>query len=237
MKIVLIGYGKMGKEIERVAIERGHEISAVFDIDRDICSEIDIRSLGDVAIEFSTPKTAYQNITTCITNGLRVVSGTTGWTFDMDEMDKLSKENSSAFFYSSNYSIGMNIFMVINKILAAKLEKYSQFSAKIQETHHIHKLDKPSGTAITLAKGIIDNNKRYSDWKLDEVGDNILEINSFREGEVFGDHSISWTSDCDEITISHSAKNRRGLALGAVLAAEFLTGKCGMFTMDNLLEL
>lgn len=237
MKIVLVGYGKMGKEIERVAVERGHQISAVFDIDRDICAEKDISSLGDVAIEFSTPKTAEQNVLACVKNGLRIVSGTTGWTFNADEMDKLCRSNNSAFFYSSNYSIGMNIFMAVNKMLAEKLANYPQYSAKIEETHHIHKLDKPSGTAITLAKGIIENNAKYSDWKLDASGNNILEIDSFREGEVFGDHSVLWSSDFDDITITHSAKSRRGLANGAVMAAEFLAGKCGMFTMNNLLGL
>ena len=237
MNIVLIGYGKMGKEIERVAIEHGHRISEIFDIDRDICSCGNIASLGDVAIEFSTPKTAEQNVMACVKGGLRVVSGTTGWTFDASTMEKLCRENSSAFFYSSNYSIGMNIFMAVNRMLAQKLAAYPQYSALIEETHHIHKLDKPSGTAITLAKGIIENNPRYSDWKLDEGSDNILEIDSFREGEVFGDHSVLWSSEYDDITIAHSAKSRRGLANGAVLAAEFLVGKCGMFTMNDLLGL
>lgn len=237
MDIVLIGYGKMGKEIERVAVEQGHRISEIFDIDRDICSCDNIASLGDVAIEFSTPKTAEQNVLACVKGGLRVVSGTTGWTFDAAKMEKLCRENSSAFFYSSNYSIGMNIFMAVNRMLAQKLAAYPQYSAHIEETHHIHKLDKPSGTAITLAKGIIESNPRYSDWKLDEGSDNILEIDSFREGEVFGDHSVLWSSEYDDILISHSAKNRRGLANGAVLAAEFLAGKCGMFTMNDLLGL
>lgn len=235
MNIVLIGYGKMGKEIERVALERGHKISAIFDIDKDIRNEKDIRSLGDVAIEFSTPTTAEQNIRACINSGLRVVAGTTGWTFDAVEMDNLCKEKNSAFFYSSNYSIGMNIFMAVNKILASKMANCPEYTAKIQETHHIHKLDKPSGTAITLAKGIIENNKKYSSWKLDEGADNILEINAFREGEVFGDHSIMWSSVCDDITITHSAKSRKGLALGAVMAAEFVCGKTGFYTMNNLL--
>lgn len=227
----------MGKEIERVALDRGHRISEIFDIDRDIRSCGDIASLGDVAVEFSTPRTAEQNVRTCLNGGLRIVSGTTGWTFDADEMEKLCKLNNSAFFYSSNYSIGMNIFMAVNKMLANKLAAYPQYSAHIEETHHIHKLDKPSGTAITLAKGIMENNGKYSDWKLDEGGNNILEIDSFREGEVFGDHSVLWSSDFDDITITHSAKSRRGLANGAVMAAEFLAGKCGLFSMNNLLGL
>ena len=237
MDIVLIGYGKMGKEIERVAVERGHHVSEIFDIDRDICVCENLSSLGDVAIEFSTPGTAARNVVACLSNGLRVVSGTTGWTFVPEEMESICRKNSSAFFYSSNYSIGMNIFMAVNKMLAQKLSSYPQYSAHIEETHHIHKLDKPSGTAITLAKGIIDSNPRYSSWKLDEGSDNILEIDSFREGEVFGDHCVKWSSEYDDITISHSAKSRRGLAVGAVLAAEFLLGKCGMFTMNDLLVL
>ncbi|MCF0205970.1 MAG: 4-hydroxy-tetrahydrodipicolinate reductase [Bacteroidales bacterium] len=237
MKIVIIGYGKMGKEIERVAKERGHSVSAIFDVDRDICSEKDIKSLGDVAIEFTTPNTAESNVKACIGGGLPVVSGTTGWTFDKQDVDLRCRENKTSFFYSSNYSIGMNIFMLVNKILASKLSAYPQYSAKIAETHHIHKLDKPSGTAITLAKGIIEGNAKYNDWKLDAEAENCVEIDSYREGEVFGDHTICWESDFDTISITHSAKSRYALACGAVMAAEFIAGKSGFYSMEDLLNL
>lgn len=227
----------MGKAVEAVALQRQHKITAVFDIDKNICEQSNLKSLGDVAIEFSTPNTAMSNVFHCINNALPVVCGTTGWDVDCQLIKQMCNEHKTAMFYASNYSIGMNIFMQINRQLAEKLQKYADYKVNIDETHHIHKLDKPSGTAITLAKDIIANNSNYCKWQLDQNGDNIVGINSFREGEIFGNHSVHWENACDEITISHSAKNRTGLALGAVLAAEFIANKQGMFSMNDLLQI
>lgn len=235
MKIAIIGYGKMGKAIEQIAADRGHTISAIIDLNGSTAINA---GLADVAIEFTSPTSARQNIIDCIACGIPVVSGTTGWDFDKSEMETLCRDNSTSVFQASNFSIGANIFMEINEKLAGIMNDFGDYSAKIEETHHIHKLDKPSGTAISLANGIIKNNSKYVKWELKPVSDiQNIEITSFREGEIFGDHTVLWENDIDRISITHSAKSRKGLAFGAVLAAEFVADKKGVFSMRDLLKL
>ncbi|HNQ67354.1 MAG TPA: 4-hydroxy-tetrahydrodipicolinate reductase [Bacteroidales bacterium] len=238
MRIALIGYGKMGKAVEQIALERGHTITAVIDINTTDKISENLKSIADIAIEFTSPNSAKQNVINCLQNGISVVSGTTGWDLNKDEFKKLCIKNSAAVFYASNFSIGVNVFMKINEKLAELLSGFNDYEAKIEETHHIHKLDKPSGTAITLANGIIKNNPKYVKWMLNPCNEkNKIEINSFREGEIYGDHKIIWENDIDIISISHSAKSRRGLAQGAIMAAEFVIGKIGVFSMSDLLKL
>jgi 4-hydroxy-tetrahydrodipicolinate reductase len=238
MRIALIGYGKMGKAVEQIALQRGHSISAIIDTNTQTVINQDLKSIADVAIEFTSPESAKKNVYDCIKYGVPVISGTTGWKTDIDEIKALCDLNSTAFFYASNFSIGANIFMNINEKLAALFESFNDYNASIEETHHIHKLDKPSGTAITLANGIVKNNKKYVNWELNPVSDiQNIGISSFREGDIFGDHKIIWDSEIDTISISHSAKSRNGLALGAIMAAEFIKGKTGVFKMNDLLKL
>ncbi len=237
MRIALIGYGKMGKAIEEIAIERGHTVSAIVDLSTEVKIDSELKKTVDVAIEFTSPEAAKQNLLDCIIAGIPVVSGTTGWAFNENEMNELCKKNSTAVFYASNFSIGVNIFMQINEKLASLLNSFGSYSAKIKETHHIHKLDKPSGTAITLANGIVKNNSKYVKWELNPSTDiQNIEITSFREGEIFGDHSVIWENDIDSINISHSAKSRKGFAMGAVLAAEYINKRTGLFNMRDLLK-
>lgn len=238
MKIAIIGYGKMGKAIEQLALQRGHSISAVIDTNTDAVINSELKKIADVAIEFTSPSSAKQNIYDCIKYGIPVVSGTTGWKSDLEEVKNMCISNSTAFFYASNFSIGVNIFMSINEKLSGLLNGLDSYNAVIEETHHVHKLDKPSGTAISLANGIVKNNKKYVNWELNPTTDiQNIGISSFREGEIFGDHKIIWESDNDIISIAHSAKSRQGFALGAVLAAEFIAGKTGIYTMNDLLKL
>jgi 4-hydroxy-tetrahydrodipicolinate reductase len=234
MKIAIVGYGKMGKAIEQIAIKKGHEIVARINIDN--VQEIDDLS-ADVAIEFSQPKSATINYKKLFDKGIPVVSGTTGWLEEYDVICNYCNAKDSAFFYASNFSIGVNIFFRINKKLASLLSPYD-FKCEIEETHHKHKLDKPSGTAISLANDIINNQDNYVNWELKEQAQHTdIPIRSFREGEITGMHQVKYTGLHDEITIKHNAINRNGFALGAVLAAEFLYGKKGIFNMDNLLQL
>jgi 4-hydroxy-tetrahydrodipicolinate reductase len=238
MKIALIGYGRMGKTIEKIALQRGHSITEIIDIKDKSKINQDLKNLCDIAIDFSNPKACKENIIACLENGISVVSGTTGWEFTESEFIELTNKTSTAFFYASNFSIGMNIFMEINKKLANLLNDFQDYEVKIEETHHIHKLDKPSGTAINLAKDILKNNSKYLNWELLPKQDkHSFEIEAFREDEVFGDHKVIWKNNIDNIEISHSAFNRLGFGIGAVLAAEFISGKTGYFTMKNLLNL
>jgi 4-hydroxy-tetrahydrodipicolinate reductase len=230
MKIALIGYGKMGHEIEKIALSRGHEIVSIIDID----NQEDFDSLNflfstEVAIEFTRPETAFANYQKCFERNIPVVAGTTGWLEHLDEIKKECKENRQTFFYASNYSIGVNVFFAVNKYLAKIMNGFPQYDVHMEEVHHIHKLDAPSGTAITLAEGILENISRKN--KSD------LRIDSKREGEVPGIHEIIYESDADSICIKHDAKNRTGFALGAVLAAEFTKGKTGFLTMNDMLKL
>lgn len=236
MKIALIGYGKMGKTIEQIAIARGHEIVARIDIDnQDDFNSPEFKS-ADVAIEFSQPQSAMNNYRRAFAAGVKVVSGTTGWLENMPEV-KEACENGSTFFHSSNFSLGVNIFFAINKYLAKIMNGFTNYEVSMEETHHIHKLDAPSGTAITLAEGIIENITRKDAWvegvepKSTEIG-----ITSIRRDEVPGIHTIKYESEVDTITITHDAKSRAGFALGAVVAAEFIKDKTGFITMQDMLK-
>lgn len=238
MKIALIGYGKMGKEIEKILIERGHSIALIIDIDNvaDLTAE-NLRKV-DVAIEFTTPSTAYGNIRKCIESGTPVVCGTTAWLDKLPQIEALCKEKDGAFFYASNYSVGVNLFFEINRRLAGLMKRFPEYDVTIEETHHTQKKDAPSGTAITLAEGILESLDRKKEWVCGvttEPGE--LEITAVRRSVVPGTHTVTWESGPDLITISHVAKNRQGLALGAVLAAEFLVGKKGIYSMKDLLDI
>lgn len=239
MKIALLGYGKMGKTIERLARERGHEIVLIVDENnRTRCTDEQLKQ-ADVAIEFTMPAVAVENYNWCFRNGVPVVSGTTGWLEKWDEVVTACEHSGGAFFYASNYSIGVNIFFHLNRWLAQTMARFSDYKVSLEETHHIHKLDAPSGTAITLAEGILKEHPEYTSWKLDEgqVKEGELPIKAKREGEVPGIHSVTYRSGVDEIQICHSAYSRDGFAQGAVMAAEFLVGKQGVFGMEDLIEI
>lgn len=237
MNIALIGYGKMGHEIEKIAKERGHNIVAIIDVSNtDDFNSPKFRS-ADVAIEFSTPASALNNYKQCFAANVPVVAGTTGWLEHMDEVKKACDEENQTFFYASNYSLGVNIFFVLNKYLARIMNNYSDYDVKMEEIHHIHKLDAPSGTAITLAEGVIENIDRKDRWNLEtEEKATDLAIHCIREGEVPGIHEIIYESEADVISIKHDAKSRKGFALGAVVAAEFVKGKKGFLGMNDLLK-
>lgn len=236
MRIALIGYGKMGKEIEKIAIDRGHEIVAIIDQDNKEDIKSDKFLSAQVAIEFTTPETAFDNVKNSLMAGVPIVSGTTGWLDKLDEAKRICEEKQCAFFYASNYSLGVNVFFHINRELARIMNRFSDYNVNIEEIHHTQKLDAPSGTAITLANDIIDLVVRKSEWVNDQKAhDNEIEIISVREGSVPGTHTITYESDIDVISIKHEAKNRKGLALGAIVAAEFLEGKKGIYTMNDVL--
>ncbi len=235
MKIALIGYGKMGKIIGRIAEERGHKIVSIIDIDNLQDFESEAFKSADVAIEFTKPDTALENVRKCFAANVPVVSGTTGWNAAAlkDEVEK----NGKTLFWSSNYSIGVFIFNAISKKLAQIMNGFSNYNVEMTEVHHIHKLDAPSGTAITLAEGILENLDRKNAWtKEKENSATDLAIKSIREGEVPGIHSIRYESEVDSITITHDAKSREGFALGAVVAAEFTAGKKGLLGMSDMLK-
>ncbi|MCX6180873.1 MAG: 4-hydroxy-tetrahydrodipicolinate reductase [Bacteroidetes bacterium] len=237
MKIALLGYGKMGQEIEKIAIERGHEIVLKINIDNahDLTNE-NLKK-ADVAIEFSTPETAYSNIQKCFELNVPIVVGTTGWLHKMEEVQNAAQKNGKGFFYSSNYSIGVNVFFEINKHLAKLMNNYPSYKIEMEEIHHTQKLDAPSGTAITLAEGIIENTDRKTKWVNDKSSQqDELEIISLRIENIPGTHTVSYNSEIDEIFIRHTAKNRKGFALGAVIAAEFMKGKSGFYGMKDLIK-
>jgi 4-hydroxy-tetrahydrodipicolinate reductase len=238
MRIALIGYGKIGKEIEKIALSRGHSISLIIDKN----NESDLNSVEkntiDVAIEFTSPESAVKNIQKCFGLNIPVVSGTTGWTKELDSIVSYCKSNNKTFFYASNYSLGVNIFFKVNSFLAKIMNDYQAYEPHIEETHHTQKLDAPSGTAITLADGLIQSVERKTNWVKESASDkNELVIKSFREGQVSGNHKVIYESTFDTIQIEHDAKSRQGFALGAVLAAEFIAGKTGYFTMNDLLNI
>ncbi|MBD8388153.1 4-hydroxy-tetrahydrodipicolinate reductase [Dysgonomonas sp. BGC7] len=237
MNIALIGYGKMGHEIEKIAIQRGHTIVSIIDVDNINDFESDAFKSADVAIEFSTPASALNNYRRAFAAGVPVVAGTTGWLEHIDEVKKACEENGKTFFYASNYSLGVNIFFVLNKYLAKIMNNYPDYDVKMEEIHHIHKLDAPSGTAITLAEGVIENIDRKDNWHLEtEEKKSDLAIHCIREGEVPGIHEIIYESEADIISIKHDAKSRKGFALGAVVAAEFVKGKKGFLGMNDMLK-
>ena len=232
MKFALLGYGRMGKAIEQIALDRGHQI--VCKIDKNL-SEGKLHE-ADAAINFSIPDAAADNISSALNQRVPVVCGTTGWLDAYQQVTQTALEKNTAFLYASNFSVGVNLFFKLNKVLAQMMHPHKEYRASMEETHHIHKLDAPSGTAITLAEGIIENSDLI-DWKLDEDAKDSLSIQSYREGEVPGTHSIKYKSTIDDITIEHKAHKRKGFALGAVIAAEWIVGKKGIFKMDDVLNL
>ncbi len=232
MKLALLGYGRMGKEIEKIALERGHEI--VLKISSQNTYDI---SKADIAIDFSIPEAAFTNISTCLNNNIPVISGTTGWLDKYNEIVDLCKDKNGSFIYASNFSLGVNIFFELNAQLAKMMRSLEQYNISMEEIHHTKKLDAPSGTAITLAEGIIDNSNK-KDWTLEKPTSNqIIPIKAIRTPEVPGTHSIYYDSEVDSIEIKHTAHNRKGFALGAVIAAEWLLNKKGVFTMKDVLNL
>ena len=248
MKIALIGYGKMGKEIERIARSRGHEITCIIDVTNQQDFGSEAFRQADVAIEFTTPATAYANCLKAFEAGVKVVSGSTGWMADhADEMRTLCQGGVHTLFWSSNFSLGVAIFSAVNKYLARIMNQFPAYDVSMTETHHIHKLDAPSGTAITLAEAIVDNIDRKSRWVKGTLqapdgtvsgttacASDELSVSSIRRDEVPGIHSIRYESEADSITITHDAKNRSGFALGAVLAAEYTATHQGMLGMEDL---
>ncbi|MGE0019499.1 MAG: 4-hydroxy-tetrahydrodipicolinate reductase [Draconibacterium sp.] len=238
MNIALIGYGKMGKEIEKIAISRGHQIKLIIDIDNQ--HELTAENLKkcDVAIEFTIPHNAVKNYEVCFEAGIPVVSGTTGWLDKKEEVLRMCTEKDGTFFYGSNFSVGVNLFFALNRKLAELMAPYKEYNVEMTEVHHIHKLDAPSGTAISLAEDILDIFPGKNKWVNDQVPtENELNIKSEREGEIPGIHTIKYESDVDFIEITHSTKSRKGLAFGAVLAAEYSVGKKGILNMKDLLNL
>lgn len=233
MNIALLGYGKMGKTIEQIAIKRGHNI--VLTVDKDD-KDYDITK-ADVAIDFSIPTVAFNNISNCLNNNVPVISGTTGWLENYNNAVALCNEKKGAFIYASNYSLGVNIFFELNKTLAKMMSTLKQYNVSMEEIHHTQKLDAPSGTAISLANDIIANNANYDQWKLDEVSEKTIPIVAKRIADVPGTHTVTYESEVDTITIEHIAHTREGFALGAVVAAEWLVGKTGVFTMNDVLNI
>lgn len=237
MKIALIGYGKMGHEIEKIAIDRGHTIVSIIDVNNTSDFDSPEFKSADVAIEFSTPDSALSNYRRSFAANVPVVAGTTGWLEHIDEVKEACEEDGKTFFYASNYSLGVNIFFAVNKYLAKIMNDYPNYDVRMEETHHIHKLDAPSGTAITLAEGVIENIERKNRWILEnEENSTDLAIHCMREGEVPGIHEIIYESEADIISIKHDAKSRKGFALGAVIAAEFTSGKKGFLGMKDMLK-
>ncbi|MBL7912878.1 MAG: 4-hydroxy-tetrahydrodipicolinate reductase [Bacteroidia bacterium] len=235
MNIALFGYGKMGKEIEAIALKRGHTI--VLKIDKDNVDTITAADLkkANVIIEFSTPHTVLDNIKRCINAEVPVVVGTTGWYDSFEAIKKLCTEKNGSLFHATNFSLGVNLFFKVNTYLAELMNKYNDYEVSMEEIHHIHKLDKPSGTAITLAEQILKKIDKKTNWSIDKKGEDILFIKDIREGEVPGTHIIKYQSEVDDIEIMHKAHNRKGFALGAVIAAEFLNGKKGIYTMSDII--
>ena len=236
MKIALIGYGKMGKELEKVALSRGHQIVCIIDVDNQDDFESEAFRSADVAIEFTNPTVAYNNYIKTFNAGVKLVSGSTGWMAEHgDEIKNLCEKEGKTLFWSSNFSLGVVIFSAVNKYLAKIMNQFPIYDVTMSETHHIHKLDAPSGTAITLAEGILENLDRKDHWvKEVAVTANELPIHSIREGEVFGIHTIRYDWAADSISITHDAKNRGGFALGAILAAEYTMDKQGYLGMSDL---
>lgn len=234
MKIALLGYGKMGKTIEGIAENRGHKI--VLKVDDDIENHDLSGQDIDVAIDFSVPKAAFKNITTCFKNNIPVVSGTTGWLDDYEKAREICKKENSAFIYASNFSLGVNVFFELNKKLAGMMQGLEDYSVKIEEIHHIQKLDAPSGTAITLAQQILEKNSKLKGWQLEDAEEDEIPINAKREENVPGTHTVTYESSIDKIEIVHTAKSREGFALGAVVAAEYLKDRTGIFTMKDVLS-
>jgi len=232
MKIALLGYGKMGQVIEKIALQRGHEIV----VRKAIGDSFDGLENATIAIEFSAPDVAVENISAALNLGIPVISGTTGWLHDYDKMVQLCNEKNSAFISSSNFSLGVNIFFELNSYLAKIMSKFEDYKVGIEEIHHTQKLDAPSGTAISLAKGIIENSN-YTNWTLENPKSEDILIEAKRIENVPGTHTVTYNSNIDLIEIKHLANNREGFALGAVIAAEWIVGKKGVYTMKDVLNI
>lgn len=235
MKLALIGYGKMGKTIERIALERGHEIVSIIDINNLDDFDSEAFKSAEVAIEFTVPQVALSNYRRAFASGVPVVSGTTGWTEELPALKAEIEANDYTLFWSSNFSVGVNVFMAVNKYLAKIMNQFPSYNVEMTEVHHTQKLDAPSGTAITLAEGILENLDRKTAWsKETESNTSDMAIKSIREGLVPGIHTIRYESEVDSIEITHDAKSREGFALGSVIAAEFTAGKKGYLGMEDL---
>lgn len=237
MKIAIIGYGKMGHMIEQIARERGHEIVSIIDIDNADDFDSEAFAGADVAIEFTAPSAAYGNVMKAFSKNVKVVSGSTGWMDQhREEMERLCREEGKTLFWASNFSVGMAIFQALNRQLAKIMNQFPQYDVSMEETHHVHKLDHPSGTAITLAENILREIDRKDAWAEDTTEADKLRIDSIRRGEVPGIHTVRYDSTADLITISHDAHSRQGFALGAVLAAEYTAQHSGMLTTRDLFD-
>jgi 4-hydroxy-tetrahydrodipicolinate reductase len=237
MKIALIGYGKMGKMIEQIARERGHEIVSVIDIDNQQDFDSPEFASADVAIEFTNPTVAYDNYLKAWARGVKVVSGSTGWLKDHgDDVRQACTAGGKTLFWASNFSIGVAIFSAVNRYLAKIMNQFPQYDVEMEETHHVHKLDHPSGTAITLAEEIVENIDRKEAWAEDTTDPKLLRVDHIRRGEVAGIHTIRYDSDADIITITHDAHSRKGFALGAVLAAEYTKDHEGLLTISDMFK-
>lgn len=238
MKIALLGYGRMGKAIEEIAIDRGHEIVARISPSHKTLKDLSDLDRVDVAIDFSLPESAYENIGFCLELGIPVISGTTGWLDRYEEVVKKCEEQNASFLYSSNFSLGVNLFFELNKKLAELIGPFDQYKVRMTEVHHLQKLDAPSGTAISLAEQLIDK-KLASNWTIDPKDQDIenLKIEVVREEGIPGTHEIKYDSEVDDIVIRHTAHNRKGFALGAVIASEWIQNKSGVFSMRDVLNL
>ena len=237
MKIALIGYGKMGKMIEQIAKDRGHEIVSIIDINNLEDFESEAFASADVAIEFTAPQAAYGNYLKAFSKNVKVVSGSTGWMKEHGEdVKKMCSEGGQTLFWASNCSIGVAIFSAVNRYLANIMNQFPQYDVEMEETHHVHKLDHPSGTAITLAEQIVEQIDRKEAWAEDTTDPKLLRIDHIRRGEVPGIHTIRYDSEADLITISHDAHSRKGFALGAVLAAEYTKEHQGLLTISDMFQ-
>ena len=238
MRIALIGYGKMGKTIEALGKKQGHDFPLIIDMDNRDELKLAGEKQVDVAIEFTSPLSAPDNLLTCFELGLPVVCGSTGWQERLEEVEAACRKSKGALFTASNYSIGVNILFAMNRKLAFIMNAFPQYHPFLEEVHHIHKLDAPSGTALTLAEGLIQNLDGIKDWSMEQnTGSQQLAVNAIREGEVKGKHTVSYSSELDSISLSHEAFSRDAFASGAILAAEFLKEKNGIFDMKDLLKL
>ena len=237
MKIALIGYGKMGKMIEQIARDRGHEIVSIIDIDNQEDFESEAFASADVAIEFTAPQAAYGNYLKAFAKNVKVVSGSTGWMKEHgDDVRRMCSEGGQTLFWASNFSVGVAIFSAVNRYLARIMNQFPGYDVEMEETHHVHKLDQPSGTAITLADEIVKEIDRKEAWAEDTTDPKLLRVDHIRRGEVPGIHTIRYDSEADIITISHSAHSRKGFALGAVLAAEYTAEHNGLLTISDMFK-
>ena len=235
MKIALIGTGKMGQAIEKLALSRGHEIVLKLNHENIASIHSDELKVADVAIEFTRPDAATSNLKRCLEANIPVICGTTGWYDELNQITDLFTNNNGALVYASNFSVGVNMMFELNRILAKWMQSHNDYRVSLSEIHHIYKLDTPSGTAVTLANGIIENNSEYLKWTLEENQANAIYIDAKREPEVVGTHDVKWESEIDIIQLHHHAKSRDGFALGAIHAAEWIIGKKGVFTMKDIL--